>query len=486
MHELDPKDLGREDTWFFANLMRRIGDGDAALKVLRPYVRPSVKNQVLASSEEKLEYAMALIKVGAINEALRLLDGIDPLKYPNRSLYASFGHISQWNYLAAARDLESYLSHPDVEEYQRLTARVNLLSCYIFVGNLDGAKPLLDALLESTRLSGVLRLRRNILNLAAQAAIALGDWEAARQVLDEAASTLTGQGASLDQALIDKWSLVLALNRDGPHAHLEERLWQLRQRGLQIASHELVRDMDYYRGLFFKKLPLLNHVYFGSPFASYREKIREAYAKMHGESFSTPDVFAWVPGEQDAHKAKGWIRVADGRNSFGASYLKPEQLKQKLFVLLAKDFYRPVGLYQIHDELFDDEQYFNPLSTPKKIHQILFRLNEWFREAGIPMEAASKEHFFALSPLSPLQVLVGQEKTVDPKLADFCARLRTAFGQVEFRSQDVCERLGLVRRTATELLKKCVEEGLLTHLGGGPTSRFTLTSSKDLGESARL
>src|SRR5688572_23070050 len=80
--DLSPRKIPRPLAVSVANLYRRMGLMHLALKLLAPFVRPSPRRPLVATDPEKLEYAASLIRLGVVNEAVRLLDSVDDTKFP--------------------------------------------------------------------------------------------------------------------------------------------------------------------------------------------------------------------------------------------------------------------------------------------------------------------------------------------------------------------------------------------------------------------
>src|SRR5580693_8326698 len=72
-----------------ANLARRAGQASMAISILNPVVR-GAKGSAGGSEREKVEYAVALSIVGAVEEALEILDRIDPKRTPDALLFRCF------------------------------------------------------------------------------------------------------------------------------------------------------------------------------------------------------------------------------------------------------------------------------------------------------------------------------------------------------------------------------------------------------------
>src|SRR5262249_52584108 len=81
-----------------AVLARRAGKPNLALRILAPIVRPERKLLFVPTDLEKAEYAATLSRIGAVDEALSLLNSLDGTKLPEVSAYKSLALVSHWRY----------------------------------------------------------------------------------------------------------------------------------------------------------------------------------------------------------------------------------------------------------------------------------------------------------------------------------------------------------------------------------------------------
>lgn len=480
LKNINPKSLTRAHLSVYANLCRRLGESNEAIKCLRPYVRSSAKNPQIASDAENLEYGAALINLGAVSEGIRLLDSLSESKHPLKLLYTSFGFISQWRYLEAATVLEAYVGHPEVLEYQALTAKANLLSCYVFAQTFEKVDVLIDELLERSEKSKSALLHRRISLLAVQSHIFRNQWTKAQEFIAKAENSLGTSASPLDYLLLTKWKLILKLNTQQPGDALLGELSDLRTTAQKLKSFETLRDLDFYQSIFFNDRALFEHVYFGTGYESYKAKMLSAYRDRQGCELALPESYRWelLPsnperGVTNKSNNEDWIDSRTGKNSFSDSYLNNEKMCHKFFQLICSDFYRSLSLYQVYDVLFD-EAFFNPISTPNKIRQIVYRLNKWLADNSIPLEVHSEQHFFNIRAHQPLSIVVGRQKAQHPKYEAFLAELNSVFGDKNFSSLEAQKALKVSRRKISYLLKDCVELGVIEWIERGPKSKYQI------------
>jgi hypothetical protein len=114
--------------------------------------------------------------------------------------------------------------------------------------------------------------------------------------------------------------------------------------------------------------------------------------------------------------------------------------------------------------------------TPKKIHQLNFRLNEWLKNAKIPLEVRSKNNFLEILPRRPLEIQISNTNIAEPKLAIFIGNLNQNFTRKSFTSHEASIALNIPLRSVTRLLRSAIEQGYVMRLGAGPKSLFTLNT----------
>jgi hypothetical protein len=131
LQTLSPASVEREDRLALANVCRRAGLFSLGLKLLTPIMHPDRMNPMLPpSAPETAEYAVLLMKIGSVSEALSLLQ---PLGTQQSLLYTGYCHMNQWEYSQAADFLLRYLQNPE-SPYQGMLAKVNLCAALVHSG----------------------------------------------------------------------------------------------------------------------------------------------------------------------------------------------------------------------------------------------------------------------------------------------------------------------------------------------------------------
>ncbi len=471
LERLDFDKIQRNDYVLYANLHRRLGNPSIALKTLRPFVRPSARNQQVATPDEILEYSMALIKLGAIIEAKKLIEKISAESHPLASLYLAFGEISSWNYKSARTHLEHFCQHPKAEPYYIKTAKINLLSCYSFLDEPNNARKIFDELKNNPEVKNYTLMYRHVLLLAAQVSLFERKWSETNSLISKVKDTYKDSDQKSKNYILAKWELILKLYMNGPTNESLADLNELRLKASSMNSPEFNRDLDMYEGIFFKDDSKLFRVYFGTPYESYKEKLINTYKYFHTTKLELPNEFHYYLPEGETSDA--WIEIGSGKNSYSKSFLKKDSINQRILNVLSSDLYKNPNIYQLNDEAFD-ESYFNPVSTPNKVKQSIFRLNSWFDTNSIPLAATSSNQFYSLKSKTPIQIRVLLNDSENLELDVICKKLFTAVARNEFSSLQAMETLGVSRRTATRILKQLIHEKKALQTVKGPRSKYIL------------
>lgn len=463
--------ISRADYPAVAALCRRCGIHHQALRLLHPLIRPQARNPVKATDAEKLEYGASLVQIGAEREGLELLDKLDWRQNPQALLFGAFGRFTRWEYADALPLLRKYVKHPQVQDYPLLIGKVNLLAALVAEQQYEEAQPLFESTSKDLKVHGHQLLYGNLLSVWAQKFIYSDEWKDARECLEEAFA-LSQTVTSIDAIYVRKWLAVLELRKNGVSKKALTALDKVRSEAMTRKNWETVRDCDFHEATLAKKPALLEHLYFGSPYKAYRERVESE----GGQDFRSIPNYLWrLPSE--GLKPALVIDSLNGQCDATGAKLKAGQVPQRLFALLASDFYRDHRLDALHGRLFPD-RFYNPISSPNVVHQAIHRLKDWFEENNLPVTIAESGGNYRLRALSNCAVKVHPLETrsqapADLRLSDYLPQLRTRFtGSEGFSRREAAETLGIPERTASRYLRHALDTGAVQKVGSGPRTRF--------------
>ncbi len=369
-----------------ASLARRADLPLIALKLLYPLVRPTSKAPATAIPLEKMEYAASLIKIGALDEGLVLLRDL-PTSDPKRDLFTAFGLIGKWDYEGSIPYLIKFLHREKKDAYLKMVAGVNLASAYVFAREYQKAKTTLDVLLTQTRTNKMQLLYANCLDLAAENSIFHGKWEAAEDYLQRASSVL--QSGDRFEFFIRKWRAVLALRKSPQDPAAQDTLKKIAEEASKRQLWESVRDCRRVLALSQHDAGELLHLYVGSPFEPFRTILK----KEMGEKFTPPERYEWCHGSK---KSSLYLDLLEGQERKSRAKLKVGQIVHRTLLILCSDFYRPFRLPTLFASLYPNE-YYNPNSSPLRVHQALNRLKGWLSKHRIPLRVEEMEGTYRIS-----------------------------------------------------------------------------------------
>jgi hypothetical protein len=457
------KSLERKEKLKYANFARRLGLVGWALKILNPIVRPANRFAEPASVEEQIEYAACLRTEGAPREALAILKTVDLQKFPAANFQIASCLISEWRYDDAIPFLKAYVSESQAPTYSVLVGKVNLLAAMIYESRHKEASELLGQLNGELDTAQHGLLHRNVLELAAQLAVAKGDGSMALVYLQEASTLAKHAPESVYALHIAKWTAVAhsLLSHEG----LEE-LIEVRARGITIRHWETVRDCDFYIARVRNDREMLIHLYFGTPFASFRRKIIETL----GPTEQIPQSYVWAGG--------GGIqtRVFDLRSAAmteGGVGLEAGKVLHRFLVQMCSDFYRPTQLLSIFSSIFPGE-YFT-LGAPNRIHQVIRRFRIWSEQNQVPLAIEKNRDGYNLRFTGRFAILMSKEALALDERELTLTKLHASFVDGSFSARQAMEVLGVSQPTVHRLMTWAIENGKAVHQGNTHQSRYRLT-----------
>jgi tetratricopeptide (TPR) repeat protein len=454
-----------------AELHRRAGLTNDALRLLNKTVLTEVKGINPASAKEQAEYAMALVKAGALHEARSLLHRIDARKEPLALLYTALSYFPEWDYEKSLELLESFLKIKEIDEYHRLIGEVNLTAAYVSLEKWSRAKELLAVSLEHAEKVSHHLLRANLLELSAQVFLADREFVNAEKSLKESAEILKNAGL-FDELYVKKWMALLACYRDPSKKNLNN-LQEVRTLALEQQHWESVRDIDFHRAFLTQDKELYHYLFHGTPHEAYRQRLKKKF-KGFGAVQKT---FERVLGEGSAA-----VVLNLRETSINKEVRVPQigNLQLRLLQALASDFYRPQRISSLAGLLFAEEHY-NPHTMPNRIHQVVKRLREWIETHNLDLEVEVSDAGFGLKSSKGIILktgVEGSEETVSPQVLYQIQQLRAAGLIGEFSSKEAANALGCSLSTATRVLNNATKAGIISRVNASAHIKYRFSSEE--------
>jgi hypothetical protein len=455
----------RESRLPLATLCRRVGLYAQGLVLLRRLVR-SERGAPTATAHERAEYAVLLLRSGAVPEALGMLKQIDPTEAHEALLYRAFGHFLQWEFREAIPILDRYLDHP-LEPYATLIGRTNLAYAYAYSSwekeYFEPALKLARENIEITKAQGHTQLEKSGRAILAQIHIQGNDLESASKELVVARGGAPLENTN-DHFLVTKWSLILEALQSMSSKPLE----RLRIAAARNHEWDALREADFYSLKIDFQPELYLHLYFGSPFDDFRRRCSEELGcREHPASY--------IFGTQDSTLLDLNTGEVEGFD------LSPGRQAHQLFEVLLRDLYQPLSVSGVFGALFPGE-YFDVGSSPGRIHQIVRRARRWIDKTGASLKVEEEDGFYSLMLTGDFSFRIPLERfAINSPRAHF-ERLKISFPpEVSFSAREVQQELGLPRATIYRLMNHWIEAGML-HWHGDThrTSFYGFAAAPDL------
>lgn len=469
LSRLQGREVSRQYLVRFANVCRRAGLLPQGLRLLAPAIRRDRKTLLggEATPEEVVEYAALLQRSGAVDEAIRLLQTVNMETVPTAYLFRAFCHFMRWEYAAAVPLLEAYLRR-DLEPYARATAEVNLAAALNGAQHFDRALAVLDDCLETCRRNGYVRLTGNCYELKSQVLIQQGRWAEA-QTNVESARLLLLEDKTLDAFFVEKSLTIMEALR----SRSTEPLLGLQKRAVEKQAWETAREADFVRLQLTSEEPVLERLYFGTPFPAYHERVLRRIGRLPSKSRHS---VGEGPVSYDVFTGEGQ----------GGSLLKIGSAAHRLLSILLRDFYRPWTMGALFSELFPGQLY-DISSSPERVHQAMYRLRRWLREAAIPAAIGEANGLYKFVVTGPFEFRVARPTIKIDAQTSHLAKLGRGSRAAEWLSAaDIATILGLEPTSNWRFLAWATQNGHLAKFGAGLRTTYRLESVADFTGQPRL
>ena len=464
INEIPRKQLSR-----FANLARRTGLSKLCLRALYPILN-SEKSVVPASSGEIIEYAAALIVVGATKEANKLLSNPDIQKQEPRALFfLAMTHFRNWQYEESIPYLKTYVDSM-VDSYSKLVGSVNLCAAYCSTGQLDIAATLVSSLLKESKKINSILLHGNLLEIAGQIEFYNQRFVKALEYFCESEKILKNTAAH-SSLYPRKWQYLLKAKQESSIHSAFMVMAPIMEEARKQRDWETLRDIDKQLGIFFQDMFVAAKLYFGTPFANYRNGLSKFF-----KGFSPLNDFFLCDRWQNAIRGPT-LELHTAKLNNKDIGIKVGSLPHQLFGTLLKDFYRPFSAGTLFGELFPDE-FYNPFTSYDRVYQSVKRLRIVFNERRLPIRINQWRYEYSVKLVGPVNIHLRSQdlslKSEHLKNTHLHEVFKTLSTHNVFSVKDLMGEMNVSLRSANRVLSDQVEKGNLVRLGKGKNTRYKL------------
>jgi len=440
-----------------------------AIQLLHPLVRPAGRHTTRpATEQEKAEYAGSLIRLGAWDEAYELLKTLDAGKLPEVWLMEAWVYFHQWKYAESIPLLEKYVVAKGITDYQRFLGNVNLAAALTYEKD-SRSTALVKGLIEVATREKYQLLKVNLLMIQIEDAVNRRDWPAADRASAMARESISEE--MLESFLARKWEAIAALYASPKSPAALAGIQKIRQEAVARGHWETLRNCDFHLAIATKDEALFRLVYFGTPFSSLRDKLVQDF----GGQPEIPERFHWTPSGEpslptlDLLSHKEICARVKGH--------KQGSLNHRLLAALLRDLYRPTRTASLHRALYEGE-YFNPASSPGRVHQAIRTLKRWLKRKGLPLRIEATKGGYILALKKPCAIIVPRESTPN-KHQWLTERLRTGLqNPASFTAKEAARSLEMGIWKTIRLLSGSVKLGLLLRTGKANQTRYTVVADE--------
>lgn len=436
----------------YVNLLRRMGGPKYGLAILNPIVRSETS---APTTEETIEYATCLCRVGLVDESIVLLSGIAKEAHPEIQFELAAAHMSKWEFSKSIPYLLKYLGNQGLSVYKSCVGEINLAVAYLYTDETEKADSMLRKLNTKAKENNFSLLRGNALELRGEIAFQNREFDRALELFEDSAKNL--QSANPRYSLyLEKWKIIVKMLREnGSQGSLAE-CHQLRKKVAEIHDWNSLREIDLYKAVVQKDVKAITYLYYGTPYLEYRKRILSAW---EGPLNLDDDIYERKIGP-GAFQEKRIFDIATGKDFFTGAQLKAGQSMHRLLQVLATDFYAPFLTTKIFSLVFKDA-FFNPTTSPKQVHQLVKRLNDWFLTHKVPLVIKYGNSGYRLRSEEGFLLRIPTNVVVRTKADDFLQLLKSHSLVENFSVAMVAEKLQLSHRNATRLVSEAVASGKL-------------------------
>lgn len=457
LHEVVLSDVPRAMRLPLARLCRRTGLIALGFRLLAPVINETVElANGKPSIEEKAEYALLLQRSGGVREALQMLLRPEMEIFPETRLYRAFCYFNLWDFASAVPELEHYLTFPH-ESYPQLIGATNLASAYLNVGRLQEAEALASENVATAEKKNFARLLSNNRELIAASRFERGDFNGAQAELQRGLELLAN-AQTTDELYLHKWLAAIEAVR----TQSAEPLRAFRKQALARGHFESVRESDLLGLRVEFDAKIFAHLYFGTPYEPYRERMCRLLNQSHPHS-------DYLLGPDSGLK----IDLITGQG-IGVSEIPQGSQTHQLIEILFRDLYRPVSLGALFSQLFPGER-FSYESSPDRVHQVLRRTRQWIRESSIGLKVEENNGLYSIHREPSLSVLIPRDhKLMGWEQVQWLKLQKSLKPNEIFNSTQAREILDISVSNFKRLSAWGVAQGVLTRRGNGSGTSYKI------------
>lgn len=349
---------------------RRLNMPSIILKNLHPIIHSELPD-IQPTDMEIALYSVGLYLNGAFQEAEKKLITVVNNNNNNNNcepqiyFIMALCYMKQWKYKKAIGPLFQFQKQISKTSYEFLLSELNISACYQALGQSDLSLKHLEIVLKQ---NSYLNLKSSAHEIYAQILFSKNEYSKALLILET--------NIDKNSFFYKKWFYLIHLYLNYNH-HSVQQLTDFQSEAKSAGQFEIVRDIDFH--IFLKKkdydsLQLLKKT---SHFSSFQYRINQVLPKsISKKMFLMLKTNPINSVNQNQNNSDWVINYHSGNITFkNTEMLCLKGLVKKIFLLLLSESYSSFQIGEIFSHLYPNE-YFNYHSSPKRVLQIVFRLQE--------------------------------------------------------------------------------------------------------------
>lgn len=411
-----------------SELSRRAGYPITSLKILRSKI---ISETEIKMPSEIISYSASLFQIGCLQEAKENFQNLQRYNLSKKEkcdLFFQMGllEMARWNYYLGIRYFSKSLRLSEKKSYRNALCRLNLAICYNFYQKYLKSVPLFQQLLSESKEKSWKIIQTSALEGLSQSLIYQGQYEKAMQLLEVKSyhsESYLDTEISLEELRIKKWKIVtnmlkekngLSIERKREEAHYDSeiinQISQLSTYAFRHKYYEEYRDCEFFHAWYTNDELKMSALYYCTSFLGFRKKI-----KFHLKKFTPKAEWKYYPSYFNQQESLDLVKVdqnsfeIDCEINFKHLYFKLSTLERRLLLCLIQDIYRPSSMGRIFSNVYFEEQFFNPYSTPNRIRRLVNLLNKKFQKLNLPLVVKSFSGGYQVCSISKCEIMISSE-----------------------------------------------------------------------------
>lgn len=460
-----PKDMVLE----CAVIAKRVGMYQFGANILFREINDPVK---VANPKLLAEYATCIAGIGQYREAEKIFSELPESIIKHYAIQYADLLFRNWNYNLAKQILVKHQPE-EFQSYQDLVFGLNLVSAYIQCRDFDQASDLIKILDLVAQHNSCNMIGANLLELSGKIFFHRADYLQAHSNFKKSEELLR-ETKNLSWLFAYKWmNFTNVFLLPGQKSNLDG-LNSVRAEARKFLHWESLREADLFDSIQTTNSKLFNRVFFGTP----NEFFRNMALRISDNQFDLNSQVDIGPrSDQENIPILNMVNLTCENIDFELNW---STYNKRLVKSLTQDLYRPVNIFQMHQDIFE-EKYYDPESSKAKTYKVIQKFRKLITTTPLGLTIENRRGYgYRLRANRPIRFLYPQQanqKINSPEqiIAD---NLEKNFGSQEFSRQEFCQLNNKSHRTAIRILNGLEEQGLVEKIGKGPKTRYRLNYSK--------